>query len=321
MKVYVKTPSRLHLGLIDMNRELSRVFGGLGIGISYPNVILEATQNEKMEIIGERKRLVKKYVSRFLQKYKVQSNFLLRVKNVIPEHSGLGSGTQLALAVAVALAKLSNINATIQELSLAMGRSKRTGVGTAIFEKGGFILDGGKTIDNTTGKMEELSPVLFSRAIPKDWRFIVVIPDIKRGLSNSMEAKAFKEVPKMSSEDVGIICRLIIMKLLPSLIENKIKDFGEAVTKIQITVGKSFSNVQGGIFANPIIQEGIDYFIEMGAYGAGQSSWGPTFYGLTKVAQSQKFKDKMIEFLEKKMGGVVFIAEPNNRGAYIKITN
>ena len=321
MKVYVKTPARLHLGLIDMNRELSRVFGGLGIGISYPNVILEATQNEKMEIIGERKILVKKYVSRFLEKYKVQSNFLLRIKNVIPEHSGLGSGTQLALAVAVALAKLSNINATIQELSLAMGRSKRTGVGTAIFEKGGFILDGGKTIDNTTGKMEELSPVLFSRGIPKDWRFIVVIPDIKRGLANSMETKAFKEVPKMSSEDVGIICRLIIMKLLPSLIENKIKDFGEAVTKIQITVGKSFSNVQGGIFASPIIQEGIDYFIEMGAYGAGQSSWGPTFYGLTKVAQSQKFKDKMIEFLEKKMGGVVFIAEPNNRGAYIKITN
>jgi len=321
MKVYVKTPARLHLGLIDMNRELSRVFGGLGIGISYPNVSLEATQNEKMEIIGERKRLVKKYVSRFLEKYKVQSNFLLRIKNVIPEHSGLGSGTQLALAVAVALAKLSNINATIQELSLAMGRSKRTGVGTAIFEKGGFILDGGKTIDNTTGKMEELSPVLFSRAIPKDWRFIVVIPDIKRGLANSMEAKAFKEVPKMSSEDVGIICRLIIMKLLPSLIENKIKDFGEAVTKIQITVGKNFSNVQGGIFASPIIQEGIDYFIEMGAYGAGQSSWGPTFYGLTKVADSQKFKDKMIEFLEKKMGGVVFIAEPNNRGAYIKITN
>ena len=169
--------------------------------------------------------------------------------------------------------------------------------------------------------MEDLSPIIFNRAIPEDWRFVVVIPDIKKGLADIKEVKAFKEVPKMSSEDVGIICRLIVMKLLPSLIENKIKDFGEAVTQIQITVGKSFSSVQGGIFSSPIVQEGIDYFMNLGAYGAGQSSWGPAFYGLTKFAQSKKFKDKMIEFLEEKTGGLVFIAEPNNKGAYIKITN
>lgn len=321
MKVYVKTPARLHLGLIDMNRELSRVFGGLGVGISYPNVIIEATQSGKMKIIGEYKALTEKYVKRFLEKYEIQNNFCLKVRSVIPEHSGLGSGTQFALAVAKALAKLFNIEASIQELSLAMGRGKRTGVGTAIFDQGGFVVDGGKTIDNKSGKMGKFSPIIFRRSVPVDWRFVVVIPDIKKGLANSQESVAFQEVPIMRSEDVGIICRLIMMKLLPSLIENNIKGFGEAITKIQMTVGKSFSSVQGGIFSSPIVEEGIEYLIKMGSYGGGQSSWGPTFYGLTKNCEAQKIKSKMIEFLEKKTGGIVFIAEPNNKGAYIKVTN
>ena len=321
MKVYVKTPARLHLGLIDMNRELSRVFGGLGIGINYPNVILEASQSNKIKIIGERKELSEKYVKRFLEKYEVQKKFCLEVKSVIPEHSGLGSGTQLALAIAKALAKLSNIEASIQDLSLKMGRGKRTGVGTAIFDQGGFVVDGGKTIDNTTGKIGKLSPLIFSRSVPEDWRFVVVIPDVKKGLANIKELVAFQEVPIMRSEDVGIICRLILMKLLPSLIENNIKNFGEALTKIQITVGKSFSSVQGGIFSSTIVEEGIEYLIKLGAYGAGQSSWGPTFYGLTNINEAPNLKNKMIEFLEKKTGGIVFIAEPNNKGAYIKVNN
>lgn len=321
MKVYVKTPARLHLGLIDMNRELSRVFGGLGIGINYPNVILEASQSNKIKIIGERKELSEKYVKRFLEKYEVQKKFCLEVKSVIPEHSGLGSGTQLALAIAKALAKLSNIEASIQDLSLKMGRGKRTGVGTAIFDQGGFVVDGGKTIDNTTGKIGKLSPLIFSRSVPEDWRFVVVIPDVKKGLANIKELVAFQEVPIMRSEDVGIICRLILMKLLPSVIEDNIKNFGEALTKIQITVGKSFSSVQGGIFSSTIVEEGIEYLIKLGAYGAGQSSWGPTFYGLTNINEAPNLKNKMIEFLEKKTGGIVFIAEPNNKGAYIKVNN
>ena len=321
MKVYVKTPARLHLGLIDMNREMSRVFGGLGVGINYPNVVLEASKCEKLKIIGERKELVKKYVHRFLKKYKIQRSFCLNVKSVIPEHSGLGSGTQLALALAKALTKLYNINASIQELSLAMGRGKRTGVGTAVFDQGGFVVDGGKKVDNESGKISKLSPLIFRRDIPKNWRFLVVIPNIKKGLANIKESVAFQEVPKMRSEDVGIICRLILMKLLPSLIEDNIKNFGEAITKIQITVGKSFSNVQGGTFSSPIVEDGIKYLIKSGAYGAGQSSWGPAFYGVTKVSEAQNLKQKMINFLEEKTGGIVFIAEPNNKGAYTKVTN
>ena len=304
-----------------MNREMSRVFGGLGIGIKYPNVILEATHSSKLKILSENDKVVKKYVVRFLKRYNISENFYLKIRKTIPAHVGLGSGTQLSLAVAKALAKLFNINASIQELSLVMGRSKRTGVGTAIFNQGGFVLDGGKAINEKTGELEKLSPLIFSQKVPKNWRFVVVIPDIEKGLSDKKETIAFQEVPRMRSEDVGTICRLIIMKLLPSLIENKIEEFGKTITQIQMKIGKSFSSVQGGTFADPIVENGIKYLIELGAYGAGQSSWGPAFYGITKENEALKLKNKMIEFIKERSGGTVFIAEPTNKGAYIKVTN
>ena len=48
MKVLVKTPARLHLGLIDMNGDLGRMFGGLGVGIDHPNIIVEVQNSRKL---------------------------------------------------------------------------------------------------------------------------------------------------------------------------------------------------------------------------------------------------------------------------------
>ena len=54
MKIYVRTPARLHLGLIDLGGELGRVFGGIGVAINCPNVILEAESSQNFEIKGEK---------------------------------------------------------------------------------------------------------------------------------------------------------------------------------------------------------------------------------------------------------------------------
>ena len=48
MKVYVKTPARLHLGLIDLNGDLGRLFGGLGVAINCPNFVLEAKNRRRL---------------------------------------------------------------------------------------------------------------------------------------------------------------------------------------------------------------------------------------------------------------------------------
>src|SRR5512134_141967 len=127
LKVAVKTSARLHLGLIDLNGDLGRLFGGFGVGIDHPNIVLTAETSKTLSIRGKERELVSSLVRRFCETFHITARFSIIVKEAIPAHSGLGSGTQLALAVAVALSRLSHTKASIPELALAMGRAKRTG--------------------------------------------------------------------------------------------------------------------------------------------------------------------------------------------------
>ena len=313
VKVYVKTPARLHFGLIDLNGDLGRLFGGLGVGINRPNVVLEARPAEGLTVVGEKSEQVTALAKRFLETYGVNAGASINVKQAIPEHSGLGSGTQLALAVATALSKLFNGNASTQALAEAMGRGKRTSVGTTIFEKGGFVVDGGKSKNC-------FPTTIFRQPFPENWGFVVVVPNTKKGLAKKEETAAFKALEPMAAEEAGRMCRLTMMKLLPSLVERDIKSFGEALTEIQRVIGDYFAKVQGGTYSSTAAAEGIPLLLKLGAYGAGQSSWGPAFYGLTMKEQAKEIKSKMQAFLNSGVGGQVFVAKANNRGAYIKVT-
>ena len=315
MKVYVKTPARLHLGLIDLNGDLGRIFGGLGVGINHPNVILEAEQSENFAVTGEKTEQVTTLAKRFLEAYNIKANAAINVKQVIPEHSGLGSGTQLALAVATALAKLFDVKATVQELAEVMERGRRTSVGTTIFEQGGFVVDGGKTTSE-----KRFPATIFRQTFPQDWRFVVAVPDVNKGLAKSEETAAFKALTPMKAEDAGRMCRLTMMKLLPALVERDIESFGEALTQLQIVIGNYFAEVQGGTYSSQAAAEGIALLQKLGAYGAGQSSWGPAVYGVTQKENAKQIEAKVKAFLKKSVGGQVFTAKANNKGAYIKIT-
>jgi beta-ribofuranosylaminobenzene 5'-phosphate synthase len=319
VKVYVKTPARLHFGLIDLNGDMGRFFGGLGVAIDRPNVVLEAQTSAGFSVTGEKNELVTSLAERFLETYRINADVSIHVEQSIPEHSGLGSGTQLALAVAAALAQLFQVKASIQELSLVMGRMKRTGVGTAVFDQGGFVVDGGKKMKNGSIISESFPPLIFRHPFPEDWKFVVAVPEVKKGLAKTEEKNAFSRLPPMPAEDVGEICRLTMMKLLPALIDHDIKSFGDALTQIQVAIGGYFAGVQGGTFSSSAATATIDFMKKCGAYGVGQSSWGPAVYGLVQgEAQAKKLQAEVEAFLQDRDGGQVFVANANNRGAVIK---
>jgi beta-ribofuranosylaminobenzene 5'-phosphate synthase len=99
VKVIVKTPARLHLGLIDMNGDLGRMFGGLGVGIDHPNVIVEAQNSPNFAIEGQEVELANSIAQKFFSIYRLQPKASINVVEAIPNHIGLGSGTQLSMAV------------------------------------------------------------------------------------------------------------------------------------------------------------------------------------------------------------------------------
>src|SRR4030067_2255193 len=124
MKLIIKTPARLHLGLIDMNGDLGRLFGGLGVGIDHPNVIVEAQNSPNFVIKGQEVELANSIAQKFFSTYHLQPKAKTNVVEAIPPHIGLGSGTQLSLAIAVSLARLFGVKASVSELAVAMGRAK-----------------------------------------------------------------------------------------------------------------------------------------------------------------------------------------------------
>ncbi len=318
MKVYIKTPARLHFGLIDTNGELGRLFGGLGLGIDRPNVVLEAEPSQQLTVTGEKTDLVTKLATKFLKTYNIQNNVSIHVQKTIPDHVGLGSGTQLSLAVATALNKIFGTNASLQELAATMGRAQRTGVGTTIFEQGGFVVDGGKLTN--TNAPNNFPPVIFQQPFPEDWQFIVAIPNSTKGLSNDQEKQAFKHLPPMAPNAAGKICHLIVMKLLPALVEHDIKHFGEALTQVQEAVGDNFTSVQGGRYSSDAAADTLAFLKKQGAFGVGQSSWGPAVYGLFQEKDVGKAETEMKNFLGKSAGGEAFAVKPNNTGAYIRLS-
>lgn len=323
MKVYVKASARLHLGIIDLGGDLGRLFGGLGVAINCPNVVLTAEKSMRLTLEGEKSELAKVFVEHFLKKYDLRPEVALNIKEAIPQHVGLGSGTQLALSIATALAKLFDIEASPNELANAMGRGEVSGVGTALFEKGGFVTEGGvKSKKNKpTPSRNSFPPVIFQQPFPDDWFFTVAIPQIKSGLSGEAETHAFGRLPPMSPEQAGRVSHLVLMSLLPALKDRDIGTFGSALTEVQNIVGDCFASAQGGRFSSTPSGECVEFMLKHGACGAGQSSWGPTVYGLVEgKAAAEKLKLDLQAFLRKSVGGEVFCSGARNRGAYIKIT-
>jgi beta-RFAP synthase len=243
----------------------------------------------------------------------------------------LGSGTQLGLTVGAALARLAGLPLSVPEIALAVGRGVHSGIGIATFQHGGFVLDGGhrilaaspgaSIINEQSRQIEKdnVPPLLFRHPMPKNWFFVMVIPEAGPGFSGAKEQSAFLQLPVAPSGLVEKISWVLLMKMLPSLVENDIANFGQALTDIQNMVGDCFASVQGGRFATPILEKLVGFLLEKGAAGAGQSSWGPTVYGLVdREERARNLAQDVRIYLAGLGGGSIFCVQAQNRGAQVR---
>ncbi|HEY6547830.1 MAG TPA: beta-ribofuranosylaminobenzene 5'-phosphate synthase family protein, partial [Vicinamibacteria bacterium] len=273
--VFVEAPARLHMGLIDLRGDFGRRFGGLGAALEAPSLLLEARAASELSVTGEGAERVREYARRFLDHEGIAQGAAVRVHRSIPAHAGLGSGTQLALATARALSALFGRSWDVPALAQATGRAQRSAIGTFAFEQGGFLLEGGRK----TGS-DRAAPLLLRRALPAEWRCVIAIPPVPRGLNGPAEEEAFKHLPAPPAEIVGRISQLVLMAVLPALVEEDLAGFGRGITEVQRLVGETFLPVQGARFAHPAVGELVEALLQAGAAGAGQSSWGPAAFGL-----------------------------------------
>jgi beta-ribofuranosylaminobenzene 5'-phosphate synthase len=271
--VRVEAPARLHLGMLAVAGDGARRFGGLGVSIRRPAVVLEARPADDLSAEGADADRALTFARRCHDALRLAGGAHLRVVEAIPAHVGLGSGTKLALAVAQALATLHGRTVDAPELARAAGRAARSAVGMWTFALGGLVVEGG-----VRHGVERPAPLLARHAMPEDWRIVLVVPDAEPGLSGVGEVEAFRRLVP-SAERSAAIAQLVLTSLLPALVEHDLDEFGAALTQVQQLVGDSFAAVQGGRF-HPSAGALVEALLRGGAAGAGQSSWGPAVYGI-----------------------------------------
>jgi beta-RFAP synthase len=269
--ITVTIPARLHLGFLDLNGSLGRRFGSIGLSITGPRTRAAFRRAGASHVTGPEHERVRSHVDKMARRLAVDCGHAVEVLEVVPAHAGLGSGTHLALAVAAGIRRLHGLPLDMQGDALYLGRGGRSGAGMGLFHSGGLVVDGGNAKNGLP------APIVSHTRFPDQWRIILLLDPARRGIHGTEEVHAFSQLPPFPDSDAGRLCRLVIMKMLPAVVEEDIVSFGSAIAEIQSCVGGYFAPAQGGsAFTSPDVEAVLAALAGDGAVGIGQSSWGPT---------------------------------------------
>jgi beta-ribofuranosylaminobenzene 5'-phosphate synthase len=311
--VRIEAPARLHFGMLDLGGSLGRRFGGIGAGIFNPSLVIELERADAVEAAGAESQRAAEFALRYLASQGIRDGVRIVIRRAIPGHSGLGSGTQLGLAVARGIAELYDLPTDTGTLAAAVGRARRSAIGTWLFDGGGFVVEGGRREGS-----ELIAPLLARLTIPATWRCVVALPRTALGVSGDNEVQAFRELPAPPLREVEHVAHLLVMSLLPALVDGDIVAFGSAITEIQQINGAWFAPVQGGPYASGASTELISKMSEWGAAGVGQSSWGPAVYGIVDSdGAAAELAAKARALLNG--GGTVYVNEFAGSGARVSV--
>lgn len=310
--IRISAPARLHLGFLDLNGELGRRYGSIGLAIDQPETRVLVRRAPANGASGPEAARAVRVLERLASRLDLDARYDVTVETAIPPHAGLGSGTQLALAVAIAVLKLERIARPLDLIGTLTDRGQRSSIGIAAFDDGGFIVDGGR------GTAHHPPPVLIRARMPESWRILLVLDRSAKGVHGDRETAAFAALPPMPRATAARLCHLLLMQAAPALAEADIATFGRAVTEIQAVVGAHFAAAQGGSpWSSPKVGELVAALAASGAVGIGQSSWGPTGFAFVPSEKDAQALYQSHHAAAKARGLDLQIVRARNTGALI----
>jgi beta-RFAP synthase len=273
--VVVTAPARLHFGMLDPAGLGSRRFGGCGVAVESPRVVVAVGGRADEEVIahGPQADRAAQFARRAREAFGHRGGVEVEVRGAIPSHMGLGSGTKLGLAVARGVAELAGLSAGPEALAHASGRGVRSSVGCWTFAAPGLVVEAG------VRDGDSISPLVARHRLPARWRCVLALPLGVEGLSGNAEERFFSLLHEERAAIEPRVSRLVLTALLPGLLRADIDEFGAALTEIQREIGSMFAARQGGVF-HPRAAPVVDALLGLGVGAVGQSSWGPSVYGI-----------------------------------------
>lgn len=312
--VKIKTPGRLHFGLSSFGGS-ARQFSGLGMMVDDVGIELEISPATTFQAVGPLTKRIEQFAQAFAthQQLPARPACQIKITNTPAEHTGLGVGTQLGLAVAAGLSEWLDLpwrDATL--LSQMTGRGRRSAIGTHGFLHGGLLVDNGKLPEESIGQLATRIE------IPTDWRFVLIREPAQHGLAGPAETQAIDELPLVPAAITKQLHDLINTQILPAARNADWQKFSEALYHYGHTAGECFAPAQGGPYASPEIATLVAAVRFNGIPGAGQSSWGPTVFAVTKNESAAQTLVTQLQAIPTHQHYHFDITQANNTGANIQ---
>ncbi|HEY8355280.1 MAG TPA: beta-ribofuranosylaminobenzene 5'-phosphate synthase family protein [Methylophilaceae bacterium] len=279
--VEVSTTARLHMGFFDLHGGLGRRFGSIGVSLDRPGTALAAWRSDGFTAEGPGAQRAVKVAKKIAQALDLDGGMHMQLSEAIPEHAGLGSGTQMSLAVGLALNRLYQLDLILRDVAVLTERGARSGIGLGTFAEGGVVIDGGR------GPQTLVPPVIARADFPEEWRIILIFDRADVGVHGNEEVQAFRSLGEFPADVAAELCRRVLMQALPALAEHDLQTFGAAIRELQERTGDYFAPIQGGRYASRRVAGVLEWLDGQGVKCFGQSSWGPTgFAVLANQAQA-----------------------------------
>jgi predicted sugar kinase len=307
--VEVRTPARIHIGMLSFGHAGRRAYGGVGVMLDRPGVVLRAWRSPRFEARGP----LADRALQFARQCAVDRgggplSCTIEVVSAPRSHVGLGSGTQLGLAVAAAIDALAAVPDAADPgqcravgsqpprvprivggerrfgeqdavgLARVSGRGRRSCVGVYGFGGGGLIVEAGRAVTMPSVTEDDatraFSPLVARVHLPEAWRCVLLIRRDAVGLHGEAERAAFGALPPMACEVSAELARIALLELVPAASEGRFAEFSDAVRRYGRLAGLPFEPAAHAVPHAAATTALLDALADMGAPGA-QSSWGP----------------------------------------------
>jgi beta-ribofuranosylaminobenzene 5'-phosphate synthase len=321
--VVLSTPARLHFGLLDLNGEIGRIDGGVGLALEAPHTLIEAERADRISAECRDEPAIAGRVVTALEAVRTHlgtggARFDIRERPLA--HVGLGSATQTLLGAAHALCRLYGVERTSAQLARLVGRGGTSGIGVEAVRSGGFIVDGGHSFRRGENSKHEYTPSGASRGFEPppvlarydfpDWDVLVAVP-MGEGASGLREVTIFKVVCPIPVEQVRRMCHILLMQMMPAVLERDLAIFGRAMEDLQ-TFGFKVFELRA---QTQLLHDCLQFLKDNGGAGAGMSSWGPALYAFGEDLSGLHRKTR--EWLASHGGGEAILTKANNTGMRI----
>ena len=317
-RVKITTGARLHMGFYDLTNGAHQ-FAGMGLSIDAPSTVIElqlrpvnvpaTLENDAVTVVQKNDsnsaystntattKIVENVFKKFKIAFNIDQQLTVNIAQTIPAHIGLGSGTQLALAIGAGLNQLLNLQLSVGQIASFCNRGNRSGIGTAAFAQGGFLVDAGKVNTNQENTNQEntinvenaINNIAYRQDFPTDWRILLISDSAHIGVHGEIEMQAFQRLKPA----VNHLHSTVLNHMLPALKRGDLLSFGAYMQDIQAYNGHYFASVQGGQYASHDVADVLHWLQQNGAACVGQSSWGPTGFAVldsVSLAQSLQLK-------------------------------